>query len=100
MSSLLTTIHAPHQLESVPTAHRPARPIAGSKIRANVNLPPSRASPARPARWLGALAEYRRSGQWTDISAISDQPDASRVWLMILGVDASACGSSRIAVLK
>jgi len=47
-----------------------------------------------------ALAEYRRSGQWTDISAIADQPDASRVWLMIRGVEASACGSSRIADAK
>jgi hypothetical protein len=56
--------------------------------------------PVLAQRWLRALSEYRRSGQCTDISAISDHPVASRVWLMILGVDANACGSSRIADLK
>lgn len=36
----------------------------------------------------------------TDISPISPHPVASTVWLMILGVDTSACGSSFIAFLK
>ena len=36
----------------------------------------------------------------TFICAVSDQPVPSMAWLMMRGVDASACGRSRTAALK